>query len=55
MIFQGYWETNKMIVILHDFFFHKSKVNYFTDGRMVNEMNAVSLPRKLDCSTYAVK
>lgn len=51
----GHWETNKIIVILLDFFFNKSKVNYFTGGRMANGMNAVSLPRKLGSRTYAVK
>lgn len=44
-----------MIVILIGFFFHKSKVNYFTDGRMVNGIHAVGLPRKLDSRTYEVK
>lgn len=46
-----------MIVILLDFFFfsHKLKVNYFTDGRMANRMNAVRLPGKLDSRTCAVK
>lgn len=41
----GHWETNKITVILLDFFFNKSKLNYFTDGRMANRMNAVILPR----------